>query len=110
MVIEQMIKDYLKQVSKGIINLSHQQTRELINIIIDNRHLQSVPVAKLYRYNAVNDSWIFLYSVKTTNEIINKTIIEQLQLGPVYKFYCWELYNENGELQGKIFTVKNQLF
>lgn len=109
MVVEQLIKDYVKRISKGVINLNHQQAREIINLVI-GKAAASGAVAKLYRHNAAKNCWEFLYSVNTTNEKINFEIKIALESGPVYSCYCWELYNDKGEHEGNIYTVKNQLF
>lgn len=110
MVIEQQIKDYLNRISKGIINITHQQSREIINIVTGIHPGKKTALAKLYKWDPLRNEYIFLYSVPTENNKINSCIITALETRPVYQFYKWDLYNLDGEFEGSIFTVKNQLF
>lgn len=109
MVAEQAIKDYLYKISKGVITLKHQQAREIINII-SGTPIDKKAIAKLYRHNPGRNTWEYLYFAYTTNNRIKEVIIKALEDGPIYGVYMWELYNEDGELEGMIYTIKNQLF
>lgn len=109
MRIEQAIKEYLHTQSKGLINITYQDARHIINLVVGKPE-QGVAVAKLYRWNACNSTWEQLRAVVSSDAAIQRETIDALSRKPVEQFYKWECYNSAGEFEGMILTANANLF
>lgn len=109
MQIEYKIKEYLLKKSKGVINLSFQDARHIINMVTGKAD-KGIARAELYRWTPQKNGWELLRVMSTTNEKINEEIFKALERGPIHEFYKYLLFNTNGELEGQIFTISNNLF
>jgi hypothetical protein len=105
--VEQQIISYLSDQSRGVIRLTTEAAKHIVEIVI-GRHS---PTAKLFRWDANLNSWIHRRTEQTTMEEINKQIMEHLgKKDQPDKFYKWDMYNCCGEFEGSIFTLNLMLF
>lgn len=109
MRVEQSIREFLYQRSKGLIDISIQDARHIIDLVT-GKPMAGEAVAKLFRYNACSNVWDLIRAVTTTDADIQKEIVEALNGTPVDKFYRWECYNAAGEFEGNILTINTNLF
>ena len=109
MSIEREIIEYLQQQSKGVINLQPSHARHIVEMVTGTR-LEKTAIAKLHRKNDQLNSWDSLRNIRTTNEYIHEQIIKALENGPVMDFYMYELFNDAGEFEGRIFTIDQFIF
>lgn len=108
-MIERILQDYILKRTKGICTISFQDARHIVNLVT-GKIQEGFSRAELSRYNGTNGHYELIRIIQTTDEAISKAIREALEVGPVNNFYRYDLYNAAGEFEGRIFTVKNNLF
>jgi hypothetical protein len=109
MSAKQNIIDYLRRKSGGLINISSDMATDIITLV-NNQPVESIAVAKLFRWSELKSSYELQYAVPATDELIKQNVKEALTKRPIDKFYLWECYNSAGEFEGKIYTVNTNLF
>ena len=104
------IIDYLFTQSRGVINITPQHAEAIIDLVVYQYARDIKAVAKLYRHNAVIDTWELIRTVHTTDEIIKEQIIIALEKKPPENFLMFECYNQAGQFEGRIYTINPSLF
>lgn len=104
--IHSSIQNYVKERTKGLVKLSIDDCSNIINMVME----QKKPFVKLLRFNGQNGSWEHMRNIETTQEKIDMEIKKSINHAPVLECYKFELYNENGQIEGTIFTINPTLF
>jgi hypothetical protein len=109
-MIEQRIRNYLSMHSKGVINISDQHARKIIDMVLEFHRGERRAFVKLHQWRPQTRTWELYRTLFTTDEEINLRIKDALEKGPQMDFFMFELYNSEGEHQGRIYTTNRFLF
>jgi hypothetical protein len=104
------IQHYLHTETNGLINITQAQAQHIAGIVLNSTVVANAAIAKLYRYDAVINNYIFIRTVQTTDEAIKQEIINALNTTPAKNFYKYECYNSQMQFEGNIQTVNPCLF
>ena len=108
---QQQIQDYLRSISRHMVNITDKQADEIICIATAEPGTAGIACCKLYRWNSVKTGWELQRTAETTDQKISQAIDEALNARiTVENCYLWECYGSDGMLQGKIYTVNPNLF
>lgn len=107
MSIQRDIINYLKERSRGIINLTEEDATKIISMVKDRVDL---PYAILFRFNMATRVWDQQLTVKTSNEAIMQRMAEALNKIPPKECYKWDCYNSKQEFECTIYTLDINLF
>ena len=103
------IIEYLRLKSGGMINITSDMADDVIAMAHDIE-INKTAYAKLYRWNAAKSNYELMYTVSTTDELIQQNVHDALKKRPADQCYLWECYNSTGQFEGKIYTVNTNLF
>jgi hypothetical protein len=101
----QKIIDLVNRRTKGLVKITPLMAQEIINIVISGGE---TPFVKLYRYEI--NGWKLHRQIPTSQDTIDREIRTALKAQPVDHFYKYECFNQNGELEGNIFSTNANLF
>lgn len=108
MSVETAIINYLRNESKGVINLSDAQAKKIIEFITSPK--ENAAIAKLYKYSSIKSQYELMMSIKTTDTDLEKSITDALKTPPTDFFYMYDCYNSKGQFEGKIFSIHSNIF
>ena len=101
---QQSIIAYLHQASKGVINITQLHAQDIIDLATANNKNINARV-EMYQYNNVYRRYDHLQTIPISQEKINTAILESVKHRPVEQFIKYEMYNNNNESEGKIYTI-----
>lgn len=108
---KQQIQDYLRSISRHMVNITDEQATEIIRIATAVPGTPGIAYCKLYRWNGVKPGWEIQRIVEATDQKIQWAIVDAINARiTVENCYLWECYGSDGALQGKIYTVNPTLF